>query len=91
MTSKKIAMIAGAALIVAALIALAFVLKGKQGPAEATEITHAHRGTIKNFVSTTGTISPKNRLEIKPPIDGRVERIIVKGETASGSGRRFYG
>ena len=78
MTSKKIAMIAGAALIVAALIALAFVLKGKQGPAEATEITHAHRGTIKNFVSTTGTISPKNRLEIKPPIDGRVERIIVK-------------
>lgn len=35
-------------------------------------------GTIQNTFSTTGTVLPKNRLEIKPPVSGRVEEILVK-------------
>ena len=35
-------------------------------------------GSIQTFISTTGTILPKNRLEIKPPVNGRVESILVK-------------
>jgi membrane fusion protein, macrolide-specific efflux system len=35
-------------------------------------------GSIKTFISSTGTILPKNRLEIKPPVNGRIERILVK-------------
>lgn len=77
MTSKRIALIAGIALAGIAIIVLIIALRGKKAPAEATEITHAHFGAIRNFVSTTGTISPKNRLEIKPSINGRVERILV--------------
>ncbi|MDD4899603.1 MAG: HlyD family efflux transporter periplasmic adaptor subunit [Candidatus Omnitrophica bacterium] len=34
-------------------------------------------GTIKTVISTTGTVLPKNRLEIKPPVNGRVEKILV--------------
>lgn len=40
-------------------------------------------GTIQTIISTTGTVLPKNRLEIKPPVNGRVESILVKeGEKA---------
>ncbi len=34
--------------------------------------------SIKSFISTTGTIEPQNRLEIKPPINGRIEEIKVR-------------
>jgi len=35
-------------------------------------------GSIQTIISTTGTILPKNRLEIKPPVNGRIESILVK-------------
>lgn len=35
-------------------------------------------GSIQTTISTTGTILPKNRLEIKPPVNGRVESVLVK-------------
>lgn len=35
-------------------------------------------GTIQTFISTTGTVLPKNRLEVKPPVNGRVESILVQ-------------
>lgn len=35
-------------------------------------------GSIEVFISTTGTVYPKNRLEIKPPVSGRVESVMVK-------------
>ncbi len=34
-------------------------------------------GSIQNIISTTGTVLPKNRLEIRPPVGGRVETILV--------------
>ena len=35
-------------------------------------------GPIQSFISTTGTVLPQNRLELKPPINGRVEKILVR-------------
>ena len=35
-------------------------------------------GVIENFVTTTGTVLPQNRLELKPPVSGRVDQILVK-------------
>jgi len=35
-------------------------------------------GSIQSIISTTGTVYPKNRLEIKPPVAGRVEKILVQ-------------
>lgn len=34
-------------------------------------------GTIQIAISATGTVLPQNRLEIKPAINGRVERVLV--------------
>jgi len=36
------------------------------------------RGDLALIVSTIGTVKPQNRLEIKPPINGRVEKILVQ-------------
>ena len=35
-------------------------------------------GMIETIISTTGSILPKNRLEIKPPVNGRIETVLVK-------------
>ncbi|MFH1825845.1 MAG: HlyD family efflux transporter periplasmic adaptor subunit [bacterium] len=35
-------------------------------------------GNIKAEIPTTGIVMPRNRLEIKPPIAGRVEQILVQ-------------
>jgi macrolide-specific efflux system membrane fusion protein len=35
-------------------------------------------GSIQSIISTTGTVLPKNRLEIKPPVPGRIESILVR-------------
>jgi len=34
-------------------------------------------GDIELSITTTGTIEPQNRLEVKPPINGRIEEILV--------------
>lgn len=36
------------------------------------------RGSIQSVVSTTGSVLPKNRLEVKPPVNGRIEEVLVK-------------
>jgi len=35
-------------------------------------------GEIQSYISTTGTVLPKNRLEVKAPVNGRIESILVK-------------
>ena len=42
------------------------------------ENIHPTRGDIDVTVSTTGIVEPKNRLEVKPAINGRIETILVK-------------
>ncbi len=36
------------------------------------------RGDLIQRVESTGTVSPQNRLEIKPPVAGRIDQILVK-------------
>jgi len=59
-------------------VALVFKFKPKANADNLIkEITPAY-GAIQQIVSTTGTVLPKNRLEIKPPVNGRLENILVK-------------
>ena len=67
-------------LLLVAVIALALIIKGKKNrPTKEIikEITPVY-GDIQIFISTTGTVEPQNRLEIKPPISGRIEEILVR-------------
>lgn len=67
--------------ILVALIICAFVIikmKGKKENGEVTQEISPVMGNIRVFISTTGTVLPKNRLEVKPPVYGRVESILVQ-------------
>ncbi len=44
----------------------------------AIETISPGRGNIEVLITTTGTVQPQNRLEMKPPISGRIEDILVR-------------
>jgi membrane fusion protein, macrolide-specific efflux system len=78
MASRKRKIFAGIIVCIIVIISLLFIFNSKKTPAVTRKLINPYFGTIKTFVSTTGTILPQNRLEIKPSISGRVESILVK-------------
>ncbi|MFH0856034.1 MAG: efflux RND transporter periplasmic adaptor subunit [Candidatus Omnitrophota bacterium] len=52
-------------------------IKGKSRDSEIVKEVKPAIGTIQTYISTTGTVLPKNRLEVKPPVGGRIESILV--------------
>ena len=67
-------------LLIALVISITLIIKIKQRktPVEVVREISPARGNIQTFISTTGTVQPQNRLEIKPPISGRIEEILVR-------------
>ncbi|MDD5085245.1 MAG: efflux RND transporter periplasmic adaptor subunit [Candidatus Omnitrophica bacterium] len=65
-------------IILVALAVFAVNLKRNKPDSEVTKEIKPVMGAIQTAISTTGTVLPKNRLEIKPPVNGRVESILVK-------------
>lgn len=76
--NKKIKFLLVIVVILTAAVFMAVKMKQKAGPAELTKEIKPVSGSIQSIISTTGTILPKNRLEIKPPVNGRIESILVK-------------
>ncbi|HOX09475.1 MAG TPA: efflux RND transporter periplasmic adaptor subunit [Candidatus Omnitrophota bacterium] len=57
-----------------------FMLRPKQDAVqkeEAKEVKPAV-GIVETYISTTGSVLPQNRLEIKPTVNGRIDKILVK-------------
>ena len=67
-------------LLIALVISITLIIKIKQRktPVEVVREISPARGNVQTFISTTGTVQPQNRLEIKPPISGRIEEILVR-------------
>jgi membrane fusion protein, macrolide-specific efflux system len=63
-----------------ALVGLALSLAGcsGKGKEQAVQTVQPEYGAIQVSVSTTGIVEPQNRLELKPPIAGRVDEILVR-------------
>jgi len=53
-------------------------MKYKKSPDEVVKEITPFIGSIRTFISSTATVLPKNRLEIKPPVNGRIEKILVR-------------
>ncbi|MFH1352378.1 MAG: efflux RND transporter periplasmic adaptor subunit [bacterium] len=53
-----------------------FFRKGKKEP-DYRDV-RPRSGTIVQSISANGTVKPRNRLEIKPPFSGRLDRVLVK-------------
>ncbi len=65
---------------VVAAIVVFLVMRSRSGgtSGESSQEITPETGPISSFVSTTGTVLPQNRLELKPPINGRVEKVLVR-------------
>ena len=79
MKSGKRVWIVGAALAVAVIAGLFLFVINKKGKSDVSyREYHAEIGSISAVVSTTATVKPQNRLEIKSPVSGRIDQILVK-------------
>ncbi len=78
MKTKKIGIFLMALILLAGSIIYIAGIKQKKSPDEVAKEISPVIGSIKTFISSTGIILPKNRLEIKPPVNGRIEKILVK-------------
>lgn len=56
-------------------VAVAYWRPGREAPPAYREVT-VGRGDIDMTILSTGTVAPKNRLEIKAPIPGRAEQVL---------------
>ncbi|HOW27952.1 MAG TPA: efflux RND transporter periplasmic adaptor subunit [Elusimicrobiota bacterium] len=45
--------------------------------AQVTSVIPVQEGSIEDVVETTGEVSPLNRVEVSPPIAGRIEKLLV--------------
>lgn len=78
MRNKKVKIIFAILIVAAAGLIYLYVKKRANSADELIRQINPFLGTIQNLISSTGTVLPKNRLEIKPPVNGRVEEIIVQ-------------
>ena len=70
-------------MVIAAVVAVTayryFGGRGREGnPGDDSREVAAERGNITVTVVTAGVVQPQNRLEIKPPIAGRIEKVLVE-------------
>ncbi len=73
---KKISVFLSVVIIVGLVIFLTY--KPETGPQVHYYPQKIGRQNIRVITTATGTVEPENRLEIKPPIAGRVDSILVK-------------
>lgn len=73
---KKI--IIGIVLIVAAGLFYFFKTRAPKTNGEIITEVKPASGTVQSIISSTGAVLPRNRLEIRPPVNGRIEEVLVK-------------
>ncbi|MFH1339437.1 MAG: efflux RND transporter periplasmic adaptor subunit [Candidatus Omnitrophota bacterium] len=76
-------------LLIVSVASITLIIKIKQNKSvtgAVREISPAY-GNIRVSISTTGIVQPQNRLEIKPPISGRIEEILVREGEKVNTGR----
>jgi len=78
MLKNKSKIILGILVLLAISVFVMIKIKGKGQSNEIVKEVNPTIGTIQTFISTTGTVLPKNRLEVKPPVNGRIESILVQ-------------
>ena len=70
MLKNKSKIILGILVLLAISVFVMIKIKGKGQSNEIVKEVNPTIGTIQTFISTTGTVLPKNRLEVKPPVNG---------------------
>ena len=77
MMSKKWVVVSGF-LVTAIAGSLIWVVMKNKAPEFEYKAIQVQRGSIREIIASTGVVTPKNRVEIKAPIAGRVEAVLVQ-------------
>ncbi len=77
MNKKWIVVLLGILLVGAGLAYWNQKKKEAKGAQDSRQTVQATLGTIQDTVEATGEVQPLNRVEIKPPIAGRIEKLLV--------------
>lgn len=75
MKKNKIILISAVILV---LLFIGFKIFSTKKTKESFTISAVHRGDMKLSINASGTVLPQNRLIIKPPLPGRIEKILIK-------------
>lgn len=67
-----------ATLVALIVVATIIIARGKKDQHSIFSTANPSYGTIQTTISTTGTVQPQNRLELRPPINGRIEQVLVR-------------
>jgi len=78
MLKNKFKIIFGILLLLVIAALATFKIMNRSLNTEVTKEINPTMGAIQTFISTTGTVLPQNRLEVKPPVNGRIESILVQ-------------
>jgi membrane fusion protein, macrolide-specific efflux system len=70
-------LILAAVLLIAGATAAYFKSRPQTKRAERAQTVEVQKGTLEEAVEATGGVQPLNRVEIKPPISGRIEQLKV--------------
>lgn len=75
---KRPRMLIGIAALAIAVVGAIAVLRAHFSGSNGFEEVVVVRGDIAESILSTGTVQPENRLEIKPPIAGRIDAVFVE-------------
>jgi len=78
MANKKYKIIFLILILIVSVIFIQSRMRHTESETEMVKEINLERGNIQNIISTTGTVLPRNRLEVKPPVNGRIDDILVK-------------
>ena len=65
-------------IIIIIIVVFALMKITRKPPGVAMQEISPVMGSIQTVITSTATVQPQNRLEIKPPIAGRIEQIMVQ-------------
>ena len=81
MTKKRWPLYLGIFIIIV-IAAIIFMKVIRKPVTEMTQEINPATGSIQAVITSTATVQPQNRLEIKPPINGRIDQILIQeGQT----------
>ena len=65
--------------LVCFLVILKFVyFRNNKSSLEVMRTVQVRRGDLTVDITSTGVVKPQNRVEVKPPIDGRIDEVLVE-------------
>ncbi|MFH0763607.1 MAG: efflux RND transporter periplasmic adaptor subunit [Candidatus Omnitrophota bacterium] len=73
--------------LIVMIIAIVFIKTRPKPSGEIIREIRPETGSIRTTITSTATVQPQNRLEIKPPINGRIDKILVKEGEAVKAGQ----